>query len=162
MPPMTDPAIALASFQAEFLIHDPELAPCAVDKDLYFYEDMPNGEYRATYFTLEGKTVTAMAIFGMAAIPKIEGHHCFAVGYAVPEEYWNQGRAQKIVEAAIQEIKHDMPKHKQKAFWVEAIVGEDNIASQRVAQRVISDAPTQMKDGISGKPALHYLRKITI
>jgi len=52
---MTDPAIALASFQAEFLIHDPELAPCAVDKDLYFYEDMPNGEYRATYFTLEGQ-----------------------------------------------------------------------------------------------------------
>ena len=53
-----------------------------------------------------------------------------------------------------------MPKHKQKAFYVEAVVAEDNKASRRVAEQLISDKPTKMTDSISKKPALRYLRKV--
>jgi hypothetical protein len=31
----------------------------------------------------------------------IEGKPCFAIGYAVPEAYRNQGRAREIVKAAL-------------------------------------------------------------
>jgi hypothetical protein len=131
---MTDPHVARVSFQEEVRAARIKPQRGTLDEDLYYHEVMPDGQFRATYVTLEGKTVTALVMFGMATTPVIDGHFCFAVGYAVPEEYRNQGRAKKIVESAIQEIRNDMPKNRQKAFHVEAIVGEDSIASQRAAK----------------------------
>ena len=85
MPKMTDPAVALASFQEEFSAGNIHPDHGNLDKDLYYHEDMPEGQFRATYVTLDGKTVTALVMFGMATTPMIDGHFCFAIGYAVPE-----------------------------------------------------------------------------
>ena len=43
---------------------------------------------------------------------------------------------------------------------MEAIVGADNKASQRVAEQFISETPVAMTDQISGLPAFQYVRRI--
>jgi hypothetical protein len=47
-----------------------------------------------------------------------------------------------------------------KAFWVEGVVGADNIASQRMAEKVIS-APTKTgTDKFADVQVVQYLRRI--
>lgn len=43
-----------------------------------------------------------------------------------------------------------------KSFYVEAVVGKDNLASQRVASKIISDVPVAGTDSESGEPILAY------
>jgi hypothetical protein len=99
---MTDPLNALQSFQQVFLTGGMELQPGALDSDLYLNLDDADGVTRFTYVKLQGKTVTAFVIFGACA--PIEGRPCFAIGYAVPEAYRNQGRAKEAVRAALAEM----------------------------------------------------------
>lgn len=47
-----------------------------------------------------------------------------------------------------------------KAFWIEAIVGEDNIASQRVAEKALSAPVKKATDSYSGDPIVQYLCRI--
>ena len=149
---MTDPRNALRSFQQEVLLHEPQLKRAVLDPSLYVHIDTPNGEIRVTFVRLEGKTVTALVSFSEGE--PIDGIHCYNIGYAVAEAYRNQGRAKEIVTAAITELKGNGH-----AFYVDAVVAADNIASQRVAEQVISDAPVAMTDGISSLPALRYVRR---
>jgi RimJ/RimL family protein N-acetyltransferase len=102
--------------------------------------------------------VTAFVVF--ALVQPIEGKHCFALGYAVPEAYRNQGRAKEVVTVAIAELQHGLGRAGISPFYVEAIVGADNMASRRVAEQVISDAPVAITDSISGLPAFRYIRKV--
>ncbi len=113
---------------------------------------------RLTYARLEGQTVTALALVVMG--DPIEGLPCFELGVAVPEEYRSQGRAKKIVEAAIAELKHGLARNKISTFYVEAVVGTANEASKRVAAAIISASPVAGTDYLSGLPALQYVRKI--
>jgi hypothetical protein len=46
-------------------------------------------------------------------------------------------------------------------FYVEAVVGADNVASRKIAEQVISDEPEAITEGQSGLPALKYVRRIT-
>lgn len=102
--------------------------------------------------------MTAFVVFALCE--PIEGTPCFAIGYAVPEAYRNQGRAKKAISAAIAEMQNGFGRLGYSVFYVEAIVGLDNKASQRVAEQVISDKPVAVTDQVSGLPALQYLRKI--
>jgi RimJ/RimL family protein N-acetyltransferase len=159
MPQMTDVMPAMESFQAELLLLGEEKPERGVlDRELYVHMDRPKGGFRATYVRLEGRTITAYIEF--APCDPIDGKPCFNIGYAVPEAYRNQGRAKEIVRAAIAEMQHDSVQYGQPVFYVEAIVGADNKASRRVAEQTISDKPKKIKDGISGKPAFQYVRKI--
>jgi RimJ/RimL family protein N-acetyltransferase len=150
---MTDPSNALHSLQQELLRTGMQLRRGELDKDLYVYADAPDGQGRFTYVRLEGRTVTALVIFGVCE--PIDGIPCCAIGYAVPEAYRSQGRAKEIVRAAIAEMQH-IHRH---PFYAEAIVRADNKPSQRVAEQVISDAPVAMTDDISGLPAFRYVRR---
>lgn len=157
---MTDPMNALRSFQEEFLLHHPELERAATDPNLRVHYDMAEGEMRVTYVKLEGTTVTAFV--NLCPSDPISGSRCYSVGYAVAEAYRNQGRAKEIVAAAIAEVTHQIAITGQRVFYVEAVVGTDNQASQRVAAQVISNAPTQIIDQVSGLPALYYVRRIEL
>jgi len=99
---MTDPSNALQSFQRLFLTGKIQLEPGRLDTNLYSYVDEMDGTTRFTLVKLEGKTVTAFVVF--AEDGAIEGKPCFAIGYAVPEAYRNQGRAKEIVRAALAEM----------------------------------------------------------
>jgi RimJ/RimL family protein N-acetyltransferase len=154
---MTNPSNALPSFQQALLRSEIQPQRGVLDKNIYVYVDQPEGETRFTYVRLEGRTVTAFVEF--ASCEPIEGMPCFAIGYAVPEPYRNQGRAKDIVSAAISEMQHGFGRIGM-VFYVEAIVGADNKASQRVAEQFISDTPVAMTDQISGLPAFRYVRRI--
>ncbi len=155
---MTDPMNALRSFQEEYLLHQPQLEHAVTDPNLYAHYDMAEGELRVTYVRLEGKTVTALV--NLSPSDPVKGSRCYSIGYAVAEAYRNQGRAKEIVTAAISEVTHQLAKTGQKIFYIEAVVGTDNQASQRVAGQVISDAPTPITDQVSGLPAFYYRRRI--
>ncbi len=156
---MVDPSDGLRSFQQELLLGTIELRPGIVDKDLYLHVDEPDGEKRLTYVRLEGKTVTAFV--NLVWSDPIEGVPCIGIGYAVPEAYRNQGRAKEIVNAAISDLKRGLERGRQRRpFFVEAIVGVDNIPSQHVAAQVISAESEAVTDQRSGLPALRYVRKV--
>jgi len=108
---------------------------------------------RFTYVNLDGKTVTAMAIFVEGQ--KMEGHHVFDIGYAVPEPYREQGRATNIVKTAVSELEHGLPKTGILEFFVQAVVSTNNGASQQVAKNTISENPKVITDSVSDLPALH-------
>jgi len=154
---MTDPAQAMQSFQQLLLTRKMQLAPGRLDTNLYSYVDEVDGTTRFTLVRLEGKTVTAFVVFAQDGT--IEGNPCFAIGYAVPEAYRNQGRAKEIVKAALAEMQGAF-RRVYPEFYVVAIVGADNRFSQRVAELTISNAPVAVTDKISGLPAFKYVRKI--
>ena len=147
---MTDPMNALLNFQQEFPVLKPKLKPARTDRKLHLYVDAPNGEIRVTFVRLEGKTVTALVSF--AENDPIDGVHCYDIGYAVAEAYRRQGRAKEIAAAAIRELQANG-----EAFYVNAIVEADNVASQRVAAQVISATAIPINESITGLPAFRYL-----
>lgn len=155
---MTDPSNALQSFQQLLLTGKIQLEPGRLDTNLYSYVDKKDGIARFTLVRLEGKTVTAFVVFAQDGT--IEGKPCFAIGYAVPEAYRNQGRAKEIVMAALAEMQGAF-RRLYPEFYVVAIVGADNKFSQRVAEQVISNAPVAVTDQVSRLPAFRYVRRIS-
>src|SRR5882762_3658505 len=153
---MTDPSNALQSFQQLFLTGKIRLEAGRLDTKLYSYINKMDGTTRFTLVRLEGKTVTAFVVFAQDGT--IEGKPCFAIGYAVPEAYRNQGRAKEIVRAALAEMQGAF-RRLYPEFYVVAIVGADNKFSQRVAEQVISDTPVAVTDQVSGLPAFQYVRR---
>lgn len=106
---------------------------------------------------MKGRTVTAMVMF--IQVQHYNGKPCYQIGYAVPKRYQKQGRAKEIVAAAIREFTTGM-KRREPEFYIEAIIDAQNEASQRVAERLISDSPKEVTDKIAGVPALQYVKHI--
>lgn len=157
--PMTDPTDSLKSFQEHFSLGVIDVQRGALDQDLFVHQDQPNGTLRLTYVRLKGQTVSALAVFVLTE--PINGAPCFQIGYAVPEVYRSQGNAKATVSAAIAELKHGLGRNGAKPFYIEAIVGTDNLASQKVAGETLTAATEAITDEVSGLPALRYLMKIT-
>ncbi|MDR7134517.1 RimJ/RimL family protein N-acetyltransferase [Lysobacter niastensis] len=156
MAQMTDPSLAMASFQEELRQSGVELERGRIDPEIHVFADNADGRPRLTYVRLQGRTVTAYASFVIG--DPIDDSPCFQVGYAVPAKYRNQGRARDVLRAAITELQNGFAGNP--PFYVEAVVGVDNPASQRVAEQVLSTEPETITDRVSGLPALHYVRKV--
>lgn len=155
--PLPDLTSALASFQQALDAGHIRLQPGALDPALHVYMDRPNGEVRLTYVRLDGRTVTAMIQF--MPTDEVEGEPCFSVGWAVPAKFQGRGRSGEAFLAALKELRHGMSRH-MTAFWIEGVVGADNIASQRMAEKVIS-APTKTGiDKFADVPIVQYLRRV--
>jgi hypothetical protein len=158
---MTDPSVGIKSFQQELRCDGITIQIAKTDPNLFVHLDAPTGppEYRYTYVRLMGKTVTAMVMF-VAQRPE-DGKPYFAVGYAVPNRFQKQGRAKDILVAAIADMQAGLARNRMPEFYIEAIVGADNIASRKVAEQVISNEPEAIIEGLSGLPAFKYVRRIT-
>ncbi|HSD16074.1 MAG TPA: GNAT family N-acetyltransferase [Thermomonas sp.] len=152
---MTDPSNALASLQAAFEQGGLSFAEGRVDPNLRFYLDTDLGVPRFVYCQLDGRVVSAYACF--VPVDQLEGLPCFQVGYAVPEPYRGQGRATNVVNAGIVELRNGFSGYP--PFWVEAVVGLDNLASQKVAAKILTTDCNPITDQVSGLPALQYLRQ---
>jgi hypothetical protein len=155
---LPDVAGALQSFQQAFDAGQISLRAGTLDGNIFVHLDRPNGELRLTYVRTEHGTVTAMVQF--IRCDPVEGEPCFSVGWAVPAAYRDQGRAGEAFIAAIKELRHGLAPTGVKAFWVEGIVGADNKASQRVAEKVISAPVSTDTDSRAGVPIVQYLRRI--
>jgi len=158
---MTDPSDGMKSFQKELRRGGIAIQVTKTDPNLFLHLDAPNGpsEIRFTYVRLKGKTVTAMVIF--AAQPPEDGKPYFAVGYAVPMRFQKQGRAKDILVAALADMQAGLFRNGFPEFYIEAIVGADNVASRKIAEQVISDEPEAITEGLSGLPGFKYVRRIT-
>lgn len=159
MPALIDPLNALLSFQRALQRGAVQPVRGALDPTVLAYRDEPNGELRLTYARMEGQRVAALVNFATAE-PIEPGLPCFGIGYAVHEKYRGQGRAKSLVEAAIAELTTGLARNSLRAFHIEAVVGADNFASQKIAQATISATGKPGTDVFSGVPILQYVRKV--
>lgn len=132
---------------------------CELDPDLYLYVDRPIGEPRFTYVRFEQADIAAMAVF--VIVQPYEGLPCFQLGYAVAEHLRDKGRAKDVALAAFTEFSHGLKRNGVDSFYIEAVVGAENIASQKVAETVVSLECSEIIEAESNKPALQYLRKVS-
>ena len=155
---MVDPYEALVSFQAAFAAGELRTQPGRVHEDLIVHADRAGGFPRLTYVMGKGEYVQALVEFIVAE--PIAGIACFAVGYAVDEKCRRRGLAGALLAKAIDEMRLGMRAH-MPAFYLEAVVDQSNIASNRLARRSLSDAPITCVDEASGEPAYAYQRLIS-
>ncbi|AHY45223.1 GNAT family N-acetyltransferase [Stutzerimonas decontaminans] len=158
MPAIADPHVGFVSFQEALRTGEIKLTACESHPELYVLHDTPEpGTQRLTYALVTGATAKAYAVYVLAE--PINGKPCFGVGYATGVEYRGQGLATQVVQASMIELQKGLaPKLLVPGFYVEAIVGADNIASQKVAGRALGDNPKKTKDKESGLPALQYVK----
>lgn len=154
---IADPMGALVSLQREVRRGMPT-HPVDLSPGLKVVLDQPNGVTRYTYARIEHGRVKSIALF--VHHEPIDGVPCFNLGYAVPEVYRNRGWACEIVEQGIQELRRGLGRHGVKSFYVEAVVGKDNLASLRVASKIISNTPIEGTDSESGESVFAYLRLV--
>lgn len=161
MATMTDPTIGMLSFEQAIRNGEITTGRGELDSSLLVHFDRPApGETRMTYARMEGDAVTAFVCFAQAE--PYEGLPCFQAGWVVPERFRLQGRAVPIVEAAIAELKNGFGRTPVKAFYLEAVVGAENAASRRVAERTIAADGKEIVDHASGVPAIQYFQKVEL
>lgn len=159
MPSLTDPTKALLSLQRHLQSRSLVMQPGEIDPTIKVHVDQPNGELRITYAYLVDNKVAAIAIL-TPSDPIEKGVACFGIGYAVHRDFRGQGLGKKIVRAAIDEFQHGMARNELLQFYIEAVVGIDNIPSQHVAAATVSPSPKPGVDKPSGAQVLQYVRKV--
>lgn len=154
---MVDPHIGLVSFQQAFARGELDTQRGRIHPQLVMMLDDAGGGFRLTYAVVEGKTVKALAMYVMNGMS--EGKPYFQVGYAVAEDARGQGFAQKVVQQSIDEITAGF-KGKIPSFYIEAVVSISNLASKRVAEKLIGGEPEELTDNNSGEPAVRYTKLV--
>ncbi len=129
----------------------------ATDPTLYFALDQANGKNRFSCFRYENGVVTAFVTFVQLA-PR-DGKQVLQIGYEVPEHLRGQGRAKEAVTASLVELQHFMNVDVEFSdFIVEAIIDNENVASQHVASACISATPDSIVDAFTGRPSRQYVK----
>lgn len=155
---MTDPSDALASFQQMLPRGILPMQGAQFDPTVRVMMDEPAPRVvRFTYVRTLGQRATEMAL--LVTCEPIEGRPCFALGYAVEPDYRGQGRAKSIVTAALAELEAGMRRAGALPIYVEAVVGDDNHASLKVANTIFGEGEP-ITDSVSGLPALRFLKKL--
>lgn len=147
------PMDALVSLQREVHRRVPT-QHCDLSPVVRVILDRPNGVLSYTYARIEHARVKALSLF--VRHEPIDDAPCFNLGYAVPEAYPNRGWASEIVEQGIQELHQGFGQHGVKSFYLEAVVGKNNLSFLRVASKVISKMPIEGTDLASGEPVFAY------
>lgn len=155
MPALTDPMNGLRSLQVEYPRGTVPFQPCELSNDLRVTLDYPLGSWRYTYARIVEGKVLGMVSFVQA--DPVDGVPCVSIAYAVDEKERGRGLAQSMVPAAIAELRNGLQRAGVGKFYVEAIVGEDNVPSQRIAGCFLSESPTAGTDSFSGVPIKQYL-----
>lgn len=155
---MTDPMDALIGLQSALEGEAVRISPCKLHPELGVLLDHPAGKPRFTYALAKSGQVLAIALFVL--VEPINETPCFHIGYAVIESSRNKGVGSLILEHAIEELRYGLSRTPMKEFYLEAIVSTDNVSSNRVAHKLISDAPEVGNDCFSGEPIFQYLRKV--
>lgn len=136
------------------------LKKAVTDPTLYVAIDQANDKNRFTCFRFENGVVTAFVNF--IKIEPRDGKTLFQIGYEVPEHLRGQGRAKDVVTAAIVELQTFMRFSLEIPYFiVEAIIDEENVASQHIACACISATPNPIVDAFTGRPSRQYVRHIT-
>lgn len=160
MASIVDPHVGFVSFKQAVKDGDVTLVPCAGYSDLFFMTDNPeDGEPRLTYGRIVDGVVQGYAVY--VHTDPLEGNYCFSVGYATDIEHRGKGVATQLLKDTMQELYKGMQPHLgEHGLCVDALVGLDNPASQRVAAKVFDVEPERTSDNESGEPALWYVKQV--
>ena len=154
---MTDPSDGMKSFQKELRRGGIAIQVAKTDPGLFVHLDAPNGprEIRITYVRLKGKNCDGDG--DVVAQRPEDGKPYFAVGYAVPKRFQKQGRAKDVLVAALADMQAGLARNGISEFYIEAIIGADNVASRKIAEQVISDEPEAITEGQVGVASIQIL-----
>lgn len=156
---LSNPHDALASLQSAIASGELQPSKGGIDPTLGVLVDHPNGEPRLTYVRLEGGKVVAL-VMAIQCEP-VEGARCYNLGYAVAAKYRGKGRAKETVAAALAEMRVGLGQAGVEEFYVEAVVGLDNLASLKVAEHAIAPVSTPGVCSASGVPMRQFLRQLS-
>lgn len=149
---------ALASFQGAYSKGLIRPMRCQLHGNLCVLRDNANGDTRFTFARVDSNG-DVHAIVSILPAEPYQGKPCFALAYAVAENFRGRGLAKEIVEQTIAELRNGFRRQFPK-FYIEVVVDKLNASSNRVAAQVISDAPIEIIDQFSGKPSLQYFRLV--
>ena len=155
---ITNPMDALYSLQRALDDGIVALTACELYPELAVLLDQPTDKPRFTYALIEKKKVIAIALFVLTE--PVQNLPCFSIGYAVTESRRSVGIGSRILEQAIEELRHGLSRNRVSEFYLEAVVSTENTPSNKLARRLISDAPERGTGCFSGEPIFQYLRKI--
>lgn len=154
---MANPYNSMASFQKELLAGRLDLTRVRPYQDVYSYFDKPEGgEPRLTYVRLAEDRKTVKAFVACVINGDVDGFPCSSVGYAVPEDMRNQGYAKQLLTDVIRDQALQAGRVGHAAIYIEAVADVSNVASQRVAESVLSVERESITDTASGRPAYRY------
>lgn len=155
MTPATDLHTGLLSFQDA--LSSGVIAPskCLHYDDMFVMHDDARGTPRLTYAMIEEGVVKATVVF--VRVAPIAGIPCFGIGYAVAAHCRNSGVGKTSVRKSLEEFQDGSRRHL-KQLYVEAIVSQDNLFSQRISRQLLSDSPKPITDHLSGTPSLQFVR----
>jgi hypothetical protein len=135
------------------------LHPCEIHNDICVIADRPNGVPRYTYAKINDGKVQSIALFALTE--PIEGIPCFQMGWATLESMRGRGLATETTIKAVDELRNGLRRHGADRFYLEAIVSDSNQPSNKLAKKLLSNAPKNCIDVFSGEPAVQYLRMLT-
>jgi len=154
---MTDPQIGMASFQEALENGIVSVSPVRNHHDLYKYIDRPSPNIiRLTYAHLAADQKRIRSYLVCVLNGFIKGQPCVSVGYAVPERLRNKGYAKEILAEVIQDQIFEARRNRIPEVYIEAMIDITNIASQRVAQSILTGSVEHLTDKHSGRPAIRY------
>ncbi|WP_162997446.1 MULTISPECIES: GNAT family N-acetyltransferase [Serratia] len=154
---ITDPHDGLLSLQQALDLNLVHPDRCKLHPEMSVIYDTPEGNWRLTYAFIEDGKVKASAVFVIS--DDLNGIKCFGIGYSVAESFRRMGLATELVEKAIKELQYGL-KDRISTFYVEALIGESNIASRKVAEKTLTSSGEPFTEGISGLPAFRYVKLI--
>lgn len=131
------------------------LSRCNHSSDLRVWYDKPNGSPRFTYAKLFDGNVVGIACF--VRVDDFEGVPTFNIGYAIEGAFRNAGHATHLVTSALKELSEGLKSQGIPRICVEAGIEKDNLASLRVAEKVLSPERFESKDPAS-KTAIYAFR----
>lgn len=156
---MTDPTTALLSFQQALADEKISPSPGRWNPDLQVLQDEPNGCLRVTHAKIVG--TTAQGIVEYFIVQPVGGIPCFQIGYAVAPSFRRQGIATALLRESMEELKRELQSVGLHEYYLEAVVGVQNVASNKIATLLLSTNPDSITDGVSGEPAFQYLKKVS-
>jgi len=135
-----------------------DLHPCEISKDLYLHVDKPEGTIRLTYamFSNDKTTVTAITIIHFYE-PYQNGISKWSMGWCVHPDYRNKQLGYTIARLALDEFVKNMGPKMPSDFYIEASVDAGNIASRRIAEKLIGNE--EIVRGKDNVEAYSYLKE---
>jgi len=147
----------LSSFQEALTLGTIEPRPCKWNKNLQVLQDNAEGELRVTHARIVDGEAHGIIIYCIAE--NVESVPCFAVGYAVAEKYRRKGIGTTLLSESVEELSRELHQVGLTDYYLEAVVGVENTASNKIATKVLSAKPVRTTDKISGEPAYQYLKR---
>lgn len=155
---MADPMSALLSFQKEVSAGMSTVASNG-SPNIRVFRDELNEKTRFSYARIVHGQVRSLVMFVSGGVKN--DVPCFDVGYAVATQFRGLGYAKEIVEQGVKELSVGLRQATGLSeFWLVAVIGMENFASQSVAKSTLSNTFEQVVDEFSGLPALVFRRLI--